>query len=58
MGMLLCLGDDGVGVPLSFDALLQIGDKFSIFLFWFKEIILSLLFLFLMFTNAVNIIIF
>jgi hypothetical protein len=56
MGMLLCLGDDGVGVPLSFDALLQIGDKFSIFLFWFKEIILSLLFL--MFTNAVNIIIF
>jgi hypothetical protein len=47
-----------VGVPLSFDALLQIGDKYSIFLFWFKEIILSLLFLFVMFRIAVNIIIF
>ena len=47
-----------MGVPLSFDALLQIGDKYSIFLFWFKEIILSLLFLFVMFRIAVNIIIF
>jgi hypothetical protein len=47
-----------VGVPLSFDALFQIGDKYSIFLFWFKEIILSLLFLFVMFRIAVNIIIF